>query len=161
MLQKRKNIIWSILASVTIVLGLVVTIYTPGFVMADAAKEACAGLKLTNPSAKCDDGSGLPSQDAENEFGGILKSIIDVLSWIVGVVAVIMVIIGGLRYIISGGDSNGVTGAKNTIMYALIGLTIVLFAQVIVAFVLTKTKTPPPADPTKKVQTYQNNTLYS
>lgn len=51
-----------------------------------------------------------------------------------------MIIVGGFRYVISGGDSNGVSGAKNTIMYAIIGLVIVLFAQIIVKFVLTNTK---------------------
>jgi hypothetical protein len=49
-----------------------------------------------------------------------------------------MVIIGGFRYIVSNGDSNGVSGAKNTILYAIVGLVIVLFAQVIVRFVLTR-----------------------
>jgi hypothetical protein len=113
---------------------------TPAF--ADAASEACAGLKVTNPDAKCDDGSG-GGGDAEADAGKLVRTIVNVISWIVGVAAVIMIIIGGLRYVISGGDSNGVSGAKNTILYAIIGLVIVLFAQVIVAFVLTNvTKDP-------------------
>ena len=49
------------------------------------------------------------------------------------------VIIGGLKYITSGGDSGNVTGAKNTILYAVIGLIIVVLAQVIVRFVLVQT----------------------
>jgi TRAP-type C4-dicarboxylate transport system permease small subunit len=48
-----------------------------------------------------------------------------------------MIIIGGFRYIVSGGDQTSVTAAKNTIMYAIIGLVVVLFSQVIVRFVLT------------------------
>jgi hypothetical protein len=68
----------------------------------------------------------------------ILTTIINIFSWIVGIVSVIMIIYGGFRYIISGGDSNGVTAAKNTILYAIIGLVIVALAQVIVQFVLTK-----------------------
>jgi hypothetical protein len=54
-------------------------------------------------------------------------------------VAVVMIIIGGLKYITSGGDSGNVTGAKNTILYAIIGLVIVALAQFIVRFVLSKT----------------------
>ena len=50
---------------------------------------------------------------------------------------IIMIIIGGFRYIISGGDSSSVQGAKNTILYAIVGLLIVVFAQVIIRFVLT------------------------
>ena len=57
---------------------------------------------------------------------------------VVGVIAVIMIIIGGLRYITSGGDSNNTKGAKDTILYAIIGLVVVAMAQVIVKFVLNK-----------------------
>lgn len=73
---------------------------------------------------------------------GLIKTVINVLSIIVGVVAVIMIIIGGFRYITSGGKQESVTGAKNTILYAVIGLVIVALAQVIVRFVLTKTTNP-------------------
>jgi len=64
------------------------------------------------------------------------KNIVNWLSIIVGIVAVIMVIYGGFRYITSGGDSNNVSSAKNTLIYAIIGLVIVALAQVIVHFVL-------------------------
>jgi hypothetical protein len=60
------------------------------------------------------------------------------LSAIVGIVAVIMIIVGGLRYITSGGNDTSVTGAKNTILYAIIGLIIVALAQVLVRFTLSK-----------------------
>jgi hypothetical protein len=75
-------------------------------------------------------------------IGGLIKTIINILSIIVGVVAVIMIIIGGFRYITSGGKQESVTGAKNTILYAVIGLVIVALAQIIVRFVLTKTVNP-------------------
>lgn len=79
--------------------------------------------------------------DGENNFGTIAKRVINIFSIVVGAVSVIMIIIGGFRYIISGGDSNSVTGAKNTIMYAIIGLVIVLFAQIIVRFVFSNVGT--------------------
>lgn len=62
--------------------------------------------------------------------------VINIFSWVVGVVSVIMIIYGGFKYITSGGDSSNVTTAKNTILYAIIGLIIVALAQVIVRFVL-------------------------
>jgi hypothetical protein len=70
---------------------------------------------------------------------GTIKNVVNVLSVIVGVVAVIMIVIGGFRYVTSGGKQESVTAAKNTILYALVGLVIVALAQVIVRFVLTRT----------------------
>ena len=64
------------------------------------------------------------------------KAVVNWMSIIVGIVAVIMVIYGGFRYITSGGDSNNVSSAKSTLIYAIIGLIIVALAQVIVHFVL-------------------------
>jgi len=60
------------------------------------------------------------------------------LSVIVGVAAVIMIILSGLRYITSGGDASKVGAAKSSLIYALIGLVIVALAQVIVHFVFAK-----------------------
>lgn len=70
-------------------------------------------------------------------FSGLVKKIINIFSIIIGVIAVIMIIIGGLKYITSGGDSGNVSSAKNTIIYALVGLVIVALAQFIVRFVLS------------------------
>jgi len=71
-------------------------------------------------------------------FQALITSIINILSLVVGVIAVIFIIIGGLKYITSSGDSNNVTNAKNTILYAIVGLIIVALAQVIVRFVLNQ-----------------------
>jgi hypothetical protein len=68
---------------------------------------------------------------------GVFGRITNVILLIVGIVSVIMLIYGGLRYILSGGDSKKVTDAKNTILYAIIGLIISLLAYAIVNFVLT------------------------
>ena len=76
-------------------------------------------------------------ETGDDSFSFIVRRIINIFSIVVGAVSVIMIIIGGFRYIISGGDSSGVSGAKNTILYAIVGLIIVLFAQVIIRFILT------------------------
>jgi hypothetical protein len=89
----------------------------------------CEGIKLAT-GGECED-SGNAS------FSNLIKKVINILSILVGAVSVIMLIIGGFRYIISNGDSNSTKSAKDTIMYALIGLIIVLFAQIIVRFVWT------------------------
>lgn len=68
----------------------------------------------------------------------IVELVINVLSTIVGVAAVIMIIISGFKYVTAGGDSNKVSSAKSTLIYALIGLVIVALAQVMVRYVLAK-----------------------
>ena len=82
-------------------------------------------------AAQCD---GCPS----NLFGetGVFRQITNVILYIVGILAVIMLIIGGIRYVVSGGDAKKVTDAKNTILYAIIGLVICFFAFAIVNFVI-------------------------
>lgn len=97
----------------------------------------CAGSTLSATSTdQCDTAS--TTQTATDNVNNIIKTVINIFSLVVGVVSVIMIIIGGFRYITSGGESGSVSGAKNTIMYAIIGLVIVALAQVIVQFVLGK-----------------------
>jgi hypothetical protein len=94
-----------------------------------------SGTCATDPDA-CPEGD-----DATDRVNDIIKLIINIFSLIVGVISVIMIIIGGLKYITSGGNDSNVAGAKNTILYAVIGLVIVALAQVIVRFVLNKVST--------------------
>ena len=68
--------------------------------------------------------------------GGVFTTIVNVLLFIIGAVSVVMLIYGGIRYTTSGGNANSVTAAKNTIMYAIIGLIIAIFAFAIVNFVV-------------------------
>lgn len=74
----------------------------------------------------------------ENLVGpnGAFTNITNTILYVVGAIAVLMLVWGGIRYIISGGDSKKVTDAKNTILYALLGLIIAFFAYAIVNFVL-------------------------
>jgi hypothetical protein len=82
-----------------------------------------------------------PSTDAGSRLNHILTLVVNIFSLIVGVVAVVMIIVGGLRYITSGGESSNVSTAKNTIIYAIVGLVVVALAQFIVHFVLAKVST--------------------
>lgn len=88
-------------------------------------------------------GDGAASAQGKDQsadlFGesGIFRTITNVLLFLIGAVSVIMLIIGGIRYTISGGDSTAVTSAKNTILYAVIGIIVALLAFAIVNFVLT------------------------
>ena len=102
-------------------------------VAAAPINDACDGLNLANPDlGACNKAS------SDSGFKSIIKTVINVLTIVVGAVSVVMIIIGGFRYVVSNGDSNSVSGAKNTIMYAVVGLVIALSAQLIVAFVINK-----------------------
>lgn len=68
---------------------------------------------------------------------GIFKTITNVLLFIIGAISVIMLIIGGIRYTVSNGDSAAVTSAKNTILYAVIGIVVAILAYALVNFVIT------------------------
>lgn len=68
---------------------------------------------------------------------GVITRITNIVLLAIGFISVIMLLYGGFRYIVSGGDSKKVTDAKNTILYAIIGLVIALLAYAIVNFVLT------------------------
>src|SRR5690606_23143987 len=68
--------------------------------------------------------------------GGVFSTAVDLMLFIIGAVAVIMIIFGGFRYVISGGNAASVTAAKNTILYAIIGIIIALLSYAIIDFVL-------------------------
>lgn len=69
--------------------------------------------------------------------GAIFGSIVDIMLYLIGAIAVVMIIIGGLRYVISGGNATSVTAAKNTILYAIVGIVVALLAYAIIDFVLS------------------------
>jgi heme/copper-type cytochrome/quinol oxidase subunit 2 len=109
---------------------------------AEIKRSLCTGsdLKITsNPDAGSCQNVNDPSTGAEKQANDLIKSIVNILSSIVGVLAVIMLIFEGFRYVTSGGNTETVGKAKNTILYAIVGLLIVAFAQLIVHFVLSQT----------------------
>lgn len=106
---------------------------------AAAASDNGLGLRKGVGSAKGNDQvSCLFGSEKEGctEGSGIFQIIVNVILFIVGAVAVIMIVIGGVRYTVSNGDSNAVTGAKNTIMYAIVGLVVAIIAYALVNFVV-------------------------
>lgn len=97
----------------------------------------CAGANL-DLTTDCSSG-GVNNGEAAIKMTKFIKAIINILSIVIGAVAVIMIIIGGFKYITSGGSTDSVTGAKNTILYAVIGLIIVSLSQILVRFIIGKT----------------------
>lgn len=85
--------------------------------------------------ANCAQGNEQPA----NLFGesGIFQQVTNILLFLVGAISVIMLIIGGIRYVVSGGDQAAVTAAKNTILYAIVGIIVAFLAYAAVSFVTT------------------------
>lgn len=130
------------------VLSLTLMLSAPAGV--SAADYTCKDKKVVSDASKCTPSEcsatgGLPggancTGQTGTLFGegGIFTIITNTLLFIIGAVSVIMIIYGGIRYTISGGDAAAVTAAKNTILYAVIGVIVSIMAYAIVNFVLTQ-----------------------
>lgn len=104
--------------------GILAPVSAPVF--ADAAGEICQGIGVASGDG-CDRG---------DELNNLVRNVINIFSVIIGVVAVIMIMVAGFKYITANGDSGNITSAKNTLIYAIVGLILAGLAQVIVQFVL-------------------------
>jgi hypothetical protein len=121
----------SIVVSLMMMLGLVgLPITSADTAFAANKAEVCKGVAAVGGQNTCNDPS------VGNGLGEFLEKIINILLFIIGAIAVLMIIIGGIRYVLSAGDQNAVTGAKNTILYAVVGLVVAIMAYAIVNFVL-------------------------
>ncbi len=112
-----------------------VAVFTP-VALSSSANAACDQSNLSVGSGvECAQGDNVPTTLFGQ--GSIFTTIVNVLLFIIGAISVIMLIIGGIRYTTSAGDSGNVTAAKNTIMYALIGLIVAFLAFAVVNWVLS------------------------
>lgn len=105
--------------------ALLVSVATP--VVSETSAQINSGLNAANT------GAGPTNLTGTN---GVFRIVVNVLLFIIGAISVIMLIYGGIRYTTSGGNANNVTAAKNTIMYAIIGLIVAIFAFAIVNWVV-------------------------
>lgn len=101
-----------------------------------------AALPASNAAAinvfkQCDTNSGSDVCQAKSDNAtNMIKIVINTMLFILGTVAVIMIIVGGIRYTTSGGDASGVKSAKDTILYSIVGLVVALMSFAIVNFVV-------------------------
>lgn len=122
----------------TLLLAVSLCLPVASLTTATPAYAACTDAKSCAQEGVCAvDQSGCQTNPS-GSVNSIISTVINLLSLIVGVAAVIMIIVGGFKYVISSGDSANVQSAKNTILYAIVGLVIVALAQVIVRFVINK-----------------------
>lgn len=134
-----------LLSAVSLALGLATVCASPISLALDCSNPSAlsASQQLECGANGASGQANANPSDATSNVNHTITRLINLLSVIVGVVAVIMVIVAGFRYITSGGKQESVTSAKNTLLYAVIGLVIVALAQVIVRFVLTQATSCP------------------
>ncbi|NLA43327.1 hypothetical protein GX865_04225 [Candidatus Saccharibacteria bacterium] len=101
---------------------LFAAITAPSPVMAQASQEILSGASATG-------------QDGGPEVQSSIQTITNILLFILGFVAVIAIVIGGIMYAVSGGDAGKTKAAKDTILYAVIGLVVAILAYAIVSFI--------------------------
>jgi hypothetical protein len=99
----------------------------------DSSKQAaCQGLGVT------DTGDCKAANTKANTINKTIKNAVNIISLVVGIAAIVMIIVAGLKYITSQGEASNVASAKNTLIYAIVGIVVAALAQVIVRFVLSK-----------------------
>lgn len=123
------------LKTITLTLGILVAGILPANLLltGDASAATC-----NTPKTCASQGAGATTDDSAKgaSLQDRLKDIVNIILFVLGAVAVIVIVIGGLRYVLSAGDANAIKGAKDTILYAVVGLIVALLAYAIVNFVL-------------------------
>jgi uncharacterized membrane protein YidH (DUF202 family) len=109
-------------------MSAVLSLSLPASVYATTAQdEICMGVNV--------DDAGCAAAD-DSSLRGIIHAAINLFSVTIAIVAVVMIIYAGFRYVTSEGDNSQIAAAKNTLLYAVVGIVIVAMAQLIVRFVV-------------------------
>lgn len=124
------HMVTTTLVSLLLILFGVLAVVSPVHAQNQSADAACETLQVIDGSGEC----GQKTDDVN--VNSTLEDVLLLLSYVAGVIAVIMIMIAGLRYITSQGDSQKVSQAKNAIIYSSIGLVVAALAQIIVRFIL-------------------------
>lgn len=132
----KKNIKHSLLGFIALpalVLGASLAFAAPSHAVTDLSLS-----KGAQAAQGTDQQGDAASLFGDNGQGGIFRTITNVLLFLIGAISVIMLIIGGIRYVVSGGDSTAVQNAKNTILYAIVGVVVAILAYAVVNFVISQ-----------------------
>ena len=161
-IQKLKILLaGGIIASLLLVYGSVATT-SPAFAASptgsctSASSCACVGAHTIDTGTGTGSDTGCSATKSGVALGGIINTVINIMSLLVGALAIIMILVAGIRFITSGGGE-GAAAAKNTLIYALIGLAVAALAQVMVHFVLNRVSHPSTPQPTSFNSTGNTN----
>jgi hypothetical protein len=129
-----KKLVLATFAVLTLVIMPAVAVTVSAADPNDPLGKACSSTLDAGTSSACQSTDENPLTGPS----GVITTATQVIAMVVGVAAVIMIIIGGFKYMVSSGDPKNIESAKNTILFAIIGLVIALVAQAIVLFVLRR-----------------------
>ena len=107
----------------------------PQHTVRGASEVGCEGAASTSAYCQGQDSSGGNPIFGQN---GVATKVAQVLAIISGIVSVVVIVMGGISYITSSGNPQKTASAKNTILFASIGLVVSLMAQAVVSFILSK-----------------------
>lgn len=120
----------STLVMAALLLGTLALVPVSSVSAVDTKTEVCKGISAAGGDCK----------STTNTLPDLIKNVINILLYVIGAVAVIMIIVGGIRYVTSNGDQTHVKAAKDTIMYSIIGLVVAVLAYAIVQFIVSNIK---------------------
>ena len=112
------------------------------FLMSFSHSASAYNLFSSTDCTKASDSAVCATSTSNNKspvFGpnGIFEKVTNIISYIAGGAAIILIIIGGFRFVVSAGDSGAVSGARNTIINTIIGLIVIVVGRVMIDFVLS------------------------
>lgn len=124
-------------------LSLLLSVAMPSIGFAAPSLNIVAGTVACNSAAKCSACAGLAQLNSNSgctsnssPINNLVATVVNILSWVVGIIAVIMIMISGLKFATAGGESNKVSEAKTALIWALAGLFVAALAQALVHWVL-------------------------
>jgi hypothetical protein len=88
--------------------------------------------------AICDDSTDGADRDPINGDGGVIADVANLLALAGGVIAVFIIVIAGITMMTSGGDAGKVSSSRNAIIYAAVGLVVIVLARTIVVFIFDR-----------------------
>lgn len=138
---KRVTVLFLVFLSILVTSPLLSSTIFAADINDGLCSEFSQGKIKTQDSVKPEYCEGQTDMQGKNPLfgaGSLGNTIIQTIIFFVGAASVIMIVISGFRYVISGGDPTGVAGAKNSIIYAVVGLVVAISGQIIVSFVLSR-----------------------
>jgi len=130
--MKIKSIIAAASTAALLAFGLALPIAAVAGNAASAVD--CTGIDCAAQGA----GNAVTGSSKTSDLTAVIKLVVNIMLFIIGAVAVIMIVVGGIKYTVSNGNPEQIKNAKNTIMYAIVGIVLAILAYAIVNFVITQ-----------------------
>lgn len=131
--MKLKNILMTTATLGMLVLGLALPVAVLSGGVVEAATD-CTGITCASQGAS----KAVTGNNNTKDLNKVIKTVVNIMLFIIGALSVIMIVVGGIKYTVSNGNAEQIKSAKNTIIYAIAGLVVAILAYAIVNFVITQ-----------------------